>query len=763
MTLVLLCYANIMAYGQQPIAVTGEVRDEAQTPMEFVNVVLLQKSDSSFVTGTTTDASGRFSMPYAGNLERYLLKASFIGYQPYFTQPSTPNVGAITLRPDATMLAGVEVVGNAPRFKMSGEGVTATIRDSRLSDLGTAMDVLGQLPFVSAKDEALTVFGRGTPIVYINGRRMYDDTELSKLSSNDIKSVDIVLNPGAEYPADVKSVIKIETVKKRGEGISGYVRGRFTKSRLEAGEEQLDLMYQRGGWELTGGIYARQLRQVYDFDFTTTYDNLDAAIHNWSTAPARDRQLNPYGGISYSWKEKQSVGMKFQHIEYTNDAVMTGGLTAHGTGLEQDLLTRELSGMSRYRNYLNAYYSGTIAKNLTAKWDVDYAYGHNPMYQDVTYLSDGKETERIVTDTRLGYRLFATKLVLTTPAWKGQWTYGVDYSYTRTKQSFDTNEAGEEHELANNQNTIKQDSRAAFARYDKSFGKFSAAAGLRYERVEANYYEHGQKVDGQSRAYHDLFPSINLSYAGDLQATLNYSRSVDRPSYWALRSSTQYDNAYWLEIGNPYLRPQITDQLSLMLQWKDLQASVDYNIAKDVYSVPSTQSEKNPAVVISKYENFDEKELSAYISYSPKVGLWQPALDCSFYKQYRKYAGRTFNKPTYEVEMKNSFAFRKKWQFGLNARVYTSGHSDFNYRYGMFRLDAYLTGKLCRDKLVLSLVGNNILNTEKVKTVIDMNHLFIRNITRQDTRNVRLSIAYRFNATKSKYKGEQATGEMNRL
>ena len=52
-----------------------------------------------------------------------------------------------------------------------------------------------------ANGDGLEVLGRGAPVYYINGRKITDNSELRNLMSEDIKSVDVVSNPGAGQDA----------------------------------------------------------------------------------------------------------------------------------------------------------------------------------------------------------------------------------------------------------------------------------------------------------------------------------------------------------------------------------------------------------------------------------------------------------------------------------------------------------------------------------------------------------------------------------
>jgi hypothetical protein len=55
-----------------------------------------------------------------------------------------------------------------------------------------------------ASNGSYEVFGRGAPIIYINGRLLHDQTELDRIKSEDIVSVELITNPGARYAASVQ-------------------------------------------------------------------------------------------------------------------------------------------------------------------------------------------------------------------------------------------------------------------------------------------------------------------------------------------------------------------------------------------------------------------------------------------------------------------------------------------------------------------------------------------------------------------------------
>ena len=66
----------------------------------------------------------------------------------------------------------------------------------------------------------MTVAGRGTPAIYIDGRPMRDVSELRSLQSSDIRKVELVMAPGAQYESTTKAVLRITTRRNFSQGLS---------------------------------------------------------------------------------------------------------------------------------------------------------------------------------------------------------------------------------------------------------------------------------------------------------------------------------------------------------------------------------------------------------------------------------------------------------------------------------------------------------------------------------------------------------------
>jgi hypothetical protein len=124
------------------------------------------------------------------------------------------------MQPDTYTLGNVTVKGHVPQYQMGNEGFITNVQNTPLSQLGTADDVLKHVPGIIAKDGTYEVFGKGSPIIYINGRPMRNKKELEQLKSTDIKSIELITNPGAKYDATMGAIVKIQTIRRAGDGFS---------------------------------------------------------------------------------------------------------------------------------------------------------------------------------------------------------------------------------------------------------------------------------------------------------------------------------------------------------------------------------------------------------------------------------------------------------------------------------------------------------------------------------------------------------------
>ena len=111
-----------------------------------------------------TDEAGIFAVN--GNGAPSFLRVSAMGFvERRICNPET-NVGDIVMTAASYMLGEVVVKGARPVARLKGDGVQVTVAGTYLADTGTALEVLGKMPFVIRTGKDVEVLGKGTTGVY---------------------------------------------------------------------------------------------------------------------------------------------------------------------------------------------------------------------------------------------------------------------------------------------------------------------------------------------------------------------------------------------------------------------------------------------------------------------------------------------------------------------------------------------------------------------------------------------------------------------
>ena len=159
----------------------GTVLDETGQPLPYANVALLSPRDSTVITGGVTNESGLFVIPC--DQSGVLARITYVGYCPVYRHCKTPHLGTIKMQPDQYTLGSVTVKGERPQYQTRGNSIVTNVAGTILERLHSTNELLLQVPGVVAlPDGTLTVFGRGTPIYYLNNRKVQNWQEITRLS-----------------------------------------------------------------------------------------------------------------------------------------------------------------------------------------------------------------------------------------------------------------------------------------------------------------------------------------------------------------------------------------------------------------------------------------------------------------------------------------------------------------------------------------------------------------------------------------------------
>ena len=741
--------------------ISGRLVDEQQQPVEYANVVLLSLPDSAFVAGVVSDAQGAFQLTHSGNGS--LLRISCVGFAELYRNVEAGHLGTLTLSTDSRMLSEVTVKGDLPKTRLKGDAMITTVTGSVLEQAGTAENLLDKIPNVTAKDGEVNVFGRGAAEVYINGRKVRNSSELDQLSSDNIKQVEVVTNPGARYDASVKAVVRIVTKKVTGEGF-GFNNRLYMRNDRYAGwaiREQYNFNYRHKGFDLSGMLYGndwswgqpQNVSQVTHLD-KEWEQHLDVDYKGHSKTVSGQLALN------YQFNPNHSMGVRYDyqrdpssttHLHTTTDVLTDGVQTDHS-------VSHMRNATPETKHTLNYYYNGQIGQ-----WNIDFnADGYWNFLRETQRSDETAEQsgDRVVhTYNRDRSSLQAAKLVVSCPLWQGNLAFGGEYASTRRTSRYRNPEGL----MADNDSRINELTAAGFVEYSRSFGKVSAQAGLRYEHVDFDYYERDVHMDEQSRTYDNLFPSLNVNIpVGKVQMQLTYAGKVTRPSYSILRDATTYINRYTYQTGNPFLRPTMMQNLSVAASYQWVNLYVGYSHVKDdINQMCVNYSDEDPTIGLLNWFNLDAyDQMAASLTLAPTIGPWRPQFIVQMQKQWysmETHEGRVnLNHPIATFAWYNSLTLPGDFLLDVDGYFTTKGHSKNMYSNGTFFLvNMALTKSFLKERLTAQFRANNLFENNSSKFLL---YSGIRQFSGSNPqfRGISLNLTYKFNTARSKYKGTGA-------
>lgn len=740
--------------------IAGKVVGENEMPLDFVNVVLYR--DSTYVTGAVTDSDGRFSIStdVNGNLTA---RISFVGYETYVAAvPGSGDMGTIRLVPSAVELGEVVVKASRPSTTMKGNALVTNVEGSSLAIAGTANDVLTRVPMVVNNGGSLEVFGKGSPEIYINGRKVNDLQELAQLSSQDMKNVSVITNPGASYAANVKSVILIRTKPPKGDGFSGTIRTDNGFQHYFRTGNSIDLKYRTRGLELFanyGWWYgANRDDRTNDMTTLTPKGRYDQFLHTLGKQTYND--MTGKIGFSYMFNEKHSIGAYYQNSWNRHH---TTGIIPSEVWLDGGLLDRYNSDVNNKstalpRHYANLYYNGVVG-NLAIDFNADYLWYKNRELSVSDELSEAGEDRVVNTTATNRNRMFAEKLVLSHPIWRGQIRFGEEYTDTRTTNLFTANIP----EVSDADNRVDESNIAAFVELAQQFGRFNIGVGLRYEHVKFDYYEMGTRRDGQSKTYDNLFPSLNVAtQIGRVRMGLNYSGKTVRPGYGQLDGAVSYINRLTFESGNPYLKPTRMQTVEYMAQWRQFFAQVSYTYFKDgVYHVTEPYGADGEAILI-KTANLDRRHyFQAFAGGQFNVGVWQPRVNVGMMKQWLTLPVNgepmKMNTPGFLFQWQNAVKLPFDIWLNVDAQVMTSSwDNNMKLSNTPWYVNAKIHKGFLNERFSVTLEAKDLFDSSQNDAVMYNDAVRIVQTNYSPGRSVMLTLQYRFNTTRDRYRGTGA-------
>jgi len=566
--------------------ITGVVTDSVtRQPVDYATVSVYKQGNTSPFNGASTDPKGNFTVDGIQPGD-YKITVDFLGYKRrtiahVIIGSGNKNIalGTILLAPTQNQLKEVSVTASAPTVENKIDKLVYNPGNDLTVQGGVALDVLKKVPMVSVDiDGNVELMGNSNIQFLINGKpstifgASFADA-LQSIPSDQIKSIEVITNPGAKYDATgTAGIINIVLKDNKVQGVNGSIN-LTAGTRLENGSFNLNA--RKGNFGVSAFFGGRE--QLNSTTLTTnnntsvdSSNNTTRLLQNGQGAVKRSGYRS---GLNFNWsitpKDELTASIGFNHFGNSSSGFLNQDQAKFSP--TNSLLTDTMS-VNNSSSRFNAYATdASLAYKKTFKKEnqeldilYDYSYSNNNSYymQQLDYTN-------VVSPS--------TGSIGNNPGNDKETNVSVDYTQPVTKDF--TIETGAKAVIENLNNTVNTQTltngayifnptqsysfnykRNIFAYYlSGSFTLFNdfidGKAGLREEYTTTSSDFPNTTIP----SYGILAPSFVLSHKLDKKQSIKFSYSyrLERPDYGSLNPFYNISDPHNISTGNPDLKPEL--------------------------------------------------------------------------------------------------------------------------------------------------------------------------------------------------------------
>jgi hypothetical protein len=584
------------AYGQGATVAGRTVDSTSHAPIASVTIVLVNRASGDTLSGTLTGADGRFLLRGL-TPGRYTIATRFPGLTPVdrslLVSELNPSydLGDIAIG-RVQSLSGVAVTADAIRtaavnsevYRL-GEGATPTtgsVLDALKNAPGVSIDQEGKVLLRGSDRVAVLIDGRPSSLTGLGSQRGLDN-----IPATNIEAVEIIHNPAARFDAaGMAGIINIVYKQERRTGLSGdaslsFGMGTFSRQREDLPTDlgsfthngkaipALNLNYNTG--KVRGVLHYEALlqRDLPNNEFTTRFYDDGRIIE--SQVPENRRQSQNIVRLGTDFGVGSANVFSISGIYDTE---------THTDSAQVPFILRSTGEQERYWFWRERESNGLASaafnwKHLfrTPGHELNLNLQYSRIWEDEAYFLNEVSTVRTGTDATHVIAPENTApftIDYTRPLQNGRLELGakvqrrwlpVTYEVQRGNQSVIYPGLGDFTDW-------EEDIFAGYANLVRIRETYTLEAGVRLEQTGVTYTVPDENIyydSGDAYDYFEVFPNLKLSYAlgGSYRVIVAYNRRIDRPGEQELRIFPKYDDPELLKVGNPYLRPQLTQVMEL--------------------------------------------------------------------------------------------------------------------------------------------------------------------------------------------------------
>jgi hypothetical protein len=546
------------AAGQQKQGIAGILKGKhSDAAVSFATVALYSLPDSTLISGTASDAAGRFFISSTAAEKSHFIRITHVGYKTLTREVSPQrnseqNLGIISLEENSNTISEVVVSGTKLAAKVDGNKVSYTLNKTIYQTAQTGVDALKNIPGIQVDFmQNITLEGNRNIAIYVDGKER-DIAYIRQLPTKSIEKIEVQSTPDAKYGTENSGVINI-ILKEPVTGISGDIHAEIPTNRSEVyifPSYSFSLTHKKISFFTSYNGDIKRLKLEDNHSHSVAEGDIQATLNQNQHVMQRDQVHRFSYGVDYNANKKNlfsfygyvtSFSQKFDgdvSVSTSEDRVHNSDWTA----TKNDSYTNHQILSSLY--YQHKYEKG-------GEVAIDLSLFHLKTESSSFFHSDN------ASDIDLKNVETSSKPTQNTAAFKLDYSHPASHNLILYAGIRSSNRKMDDH--LNNAFRYNEYSQAAYGKIDYNGSKLFVNVGLRLE------YLLSELKAGFSRSNLFLSPSATATYKLTTKQSIGitFRQTSSQPSLFNLIPTTYMDGYYTMGAGNPDIKSEIRYHLSI--------------------------------------------------------------------------------------------------------------------------------------------------------------------------------------------------------
>lgn len=736
--LTILLFSFYISFSQS-FKIKGKISIE-NSAIENLAEILLYKHDS-IIKNTIVEEDGFFIINdisqgvYTLNVKQWGKSI----YKKNLDVKEDIDLGEIKIFPTKE-LEQVLVTGNKKLIERKIDRMVFNVEKSFASSSGTALDVLKKTPKLKFDGSNIKIIGKNSVKIMIDNRIVELSGEslinyLQSISSEAIKSIEIITNPPSKYEAEGNSgLINILLKKAKKDSWNLSLQENLKQSHHTSSGHGADFNFNKNKISLSANIFNNFT--FSDFTNKINYYYPDGLWYNKFNGTDKSRKPSFRTNFDYKLNNHITLGGNYSYsqsnfIGKRNSLVDIEGNKSYNI-IHTPTFIKENSQI-HIANFHTQYKIDSLGRLLNL--DINYiSFNTEPRsmfhsnYRLDNQIVDQTDVAKNYLDQKI--KNYSTSLDMEHPFSNIKFNYGgkISFNHVDNKYSYYTlniENVPIPDTINSNHFTYQENIESLYVNTSKEINaKWKAQLGIRMEVSQVKGISKTlQQINKNS--YIKFFPTAYLSYTMDEEnvLSLNYGRRIHRPKFSVLNPFKQYLTPNSYITGNPDLKPYYTHNFELNYEYKDLSVSLSYSRVKNEYTdvtllntIDKTQVSTQLNAINSSTSNLDIFYLFSEIPWWESNN--EMNLQYSEYKSDNSQIGKIRNMGwLFYFSTDNSFYLSKNKNFIFNIKwVYSGKGVDEISKINSYQsIDLAFRMFFLQKKLQITITGEDIFQSNKPK------------------------------------------------